>query len=73
MTISVDWHDDDDNSFTIHWDENDPFESVFNDWTEQDFLDYFTRYARDIINELGPDSSEEWSEEDWGNEEDVTL
>jgi hypothetical protein len=70
MTISVDWHDDD-NSFTIHWDENDPTESVFNDWTEQDFLDYFTRYARDVINELGPDSSEEWSDED--EEGDVTL
>ena len=72
MTISVDWPDNS-NSFTIHWDENDPHESVFNTWTEQDFLDYFTHYARDIINELGPDSSEEWSEEDWGNEEDVTL
>lgn len=73
MTISVDWHDED--SFTIHWDENDPFESVFNDWTEQDFLDYFTRYARDTINKLGPDSSEEWSEEGEDEDEgkDVTL
>lgn len=61
MTISVDWHDDD--SFTISWDENDPAESVFNSWTEEDFLGYFTRYARDTILAYEPDSSEEWSEE----------
>jgi hypothetical protein len=67
MTTSVDWPDNSD-SFTIHWDENDPAESVFNDWTEQDFLDYFTRYARDTIAAYEPDSSEEWDEEG-----DVTL
>jgi len=30
---------DSDNQFTISWDENDPYESIFNDWTEQDFID----------------------------------
>jgi hypothetical protein len=68
MTISVDWPDGSD-SFTIHWDENDPTESVFNNWTEQDFLDLFMTHAREVINELGPDSSEEWSEEDGECEE----
>jgi len=29
---------EDDNTFTISWDENDPIESVFNTWTEEDFI-----------------------------------
>ena len=28
-----------DGSFTISWDENSPTESIFNTWTEEDFLD----------------------------------
>ena len=28
-----------DNSFEISWDEKDPQESMFNTWTESDFLD----------------------------------
>ena len=34
MTIEVTDHND--GTFTISWDENDPLESVFNDWTEED-------------------------------------
>ena len=30
-----------DGSFTIEWDENDPQESILNDWTKQDFIDFF--------------------------------
>ena len=30
-----------DGSFTIDWDENDPQESILNDWTKQDFIDFF--------------------------------
>ena len=33
-----------DNQFTISWDENDPYESIFNDWTEQDFIDYLQSF-----------------------------
>ena len=29
---------DGENTFTISWDENDPIESMFNDWTEEDFI-----------------------------------
>ena len=29
---------EDDNTFTITWDENDPEESIFNTWTEEDFI-----------------------------------
>ena len=40
MTIEVEeWYDADGKlNLTITWDENDPIESQFNDWTEQDFL-----------------------------------
>ena len=40
MTIKVDeWYDGDGKlNLTIQWDENDPFERQFNDWTGQDFL-----------------------------------
>jgi len=33
--------ENDDGSFTIDWDENDPQESILNDWTKQDFIDFF--------------------------------
>lgn len=29
---------EDDNTFTISWDENDPEEKIFNTWTEEDFI-----------------------------------
>lgn len=40
MTIDVEeWYDGDGKlNLTITWDENDPIESQFNDWTETDFL-----------------------------------
>ena len=37
--INVEEHED--GSFTISWDENDPQESILNDWTKQDFIDFF--------------------------------
>lgn len=30
--------EEDDGSFTISWDENDPQESILNTWTEKDFI-----------------------------------
>lgn len=40
MTIEVEeWYDGDGKlNLTISWDDTDPIESQFNDWTEQDFL-----------------------------------
>ena len=40
MTINVDeWYDGDGKlNLTISWDENDPIESQFNNWTKKDFL-----------------------------------
>ena len=33
--------DNGDGSFIIEWDENDPQESILNDWTKEDFIDFF--------------------------------
>ena len=35
----IDVKENEDGSFDISWDENDPVESVLNTWTEQDFID----------------------------------
>ena len=34
----IDVKQEDDGSFTIYWDENDPKESILNTWTEEDFI-----------------------------------
>lgn len=44
MTIEVVQNDD--KSFTITWDENDPQESILNEWTEQDFIDAIVQEAK---------------------------
>ena len=33
--------DNGDGSFIIEWDENDPEESILNDWTKEDFIQFF--------------------------------
>jgi hypothetical protein len=38
-----------DGSFTISWDENDPVESILNTWTEQDFIDVITQRCQDLL------------------------
>jgi len=40
-----------DGSFTIDWDPNDPVESVFNTWTEEDFIQCIADSAREILGE----------------------
>jgi hypothetical protein len=37
--------ENDDGSFTLEWDENDPVESMMNDWTEEDFVRVITEAA----------------------------
>jgi hypothetical protein len=37
-----------DNSFEISWDEKDPQESVFNTWTERDFLDAIQKHLDNL-------------------------
>ena len=47
--------DNEDGSFIIEWDENDPAESIFNDWTKEDFIQFFKWAAK---NELRKDAEQ---------------
>ena len=40
----IDCKENEDGSFTISCDENDPEESIFNNWTEEDFTNAITNY-----------------------------
>jgi hypothetical protein len=42
MTIKVEKNKD--GTFDISWDQNDPQESMFNTWTESDFIDAISKY-----------------------------
>lgn len=44
----IDVKENEDGSFTITWDENDPVESVLNTWTESNFI----QVIMDRVNEL---------------------
>jgi len=35
--------------FEISWDPNDPTESLFNTWTEQDFIDMLMKQCEEVI------------------------
>jgi len=39
---------DDENRFTIYWDENDPQEKIFNDYTEEDFINLIQNYLKSL-------------------------
>ena len=38
----------DDKTFTISWDENDPKEKIFNDYTEEDFINLIQNYLNTL-------------------------
>ena len=38
----------DDKTFTISWDENDPQEKMFNDYTEEDFINLIQNYLKSL-------------------------
>jgi hypothetical protein len=42
---------EEDGSFTISWDENDPKESMFNSWTKEDFQNAIGQYLKQIGND----------------------
>ena len=44
MTIKV--TENGNKTFTIHWDENDPKESILNEWTQQDFINAIEDYLQ---------------------------
>ena len=60
--------DNEDGSFIIEWDENDPQESIFNDWTKEDFIQFFKWAAKNELREDTKESGEE-SQEDYYNSE----
>lgn len=52
MTImAIDVKEEQDGSLTILWDENDPIESMLNDWTEQDFINVITERLTKVVKE----------------------
>jgi len=48
-----------DGVFTIEWDPDDPVEHVFNDWTEQDFIDVIMKYAQEVIDKHSEQQNDE--------------
>jgi len=55
MTIKV--TEKDDNSFEISWDENDPRESIFNHYTEEDFIRVITEYLDNLKENDGTETN----------------
>lgn len=43
--------------FIIEWDENDPGESIFNSFTEKDFIDLLEYYSKKELNKIKNSSS----------------
>jgi len=44
-------------TFTIEWDEKDPGESIFNSFTEQDFIDLLQYYCEQELDKIENSSS----------------
>lgn len=40
---------EEDGSWTFDWDQNHPVTSIFNDWTEKDFMDMLLNAAQEVI------------------------
>ena len=55
MTIEV--TENEDNSFTISWDETSPTESIFNTWTEEDFVRAITDYLDNLKENDGTETN----------------
>ena len=49
----IECRENDDGTFTITWDQDDPVESQLNDWTEEDFVEVLMTYAQE---QLGDDN-----------------
>ena len=58
------------NTFTIEWDENDPQESIFNTFTEEDFIEVLRHYAeKSLVESKYSKQSREESQETNYNDE----
>ena len=61
-----------DGKLQIEWDENDPLESIFNDWTEKDFQDFFAYCASKDSGEFRKESGETGDWETEVEEDDIS-
>jgi len=43
--------ENEDKTFTISWDETSPTESIFNTWTEADFINAISQYLQKLEND----------------------
>jgi len=59
----VDCTQNEDGTFTITWDQNDPQESIFNDWTEKDFINAIQDYLNTFQEPGEVDNNEETAEQ----------
>lgn len=50
--------ENEDGSLQIEWDPNDERWSMFNDFTEQDFIDMITSYCKTVLDDHGVDYSD---------------
>jgi len=50
--------ENEDGTLQIEWDPNDARWSMFNDFTEQDFIDMVTSYCKTVLDEHGVDYSD---------------
>lgn len=49
----IDVKENEDGTFTISWDKDDPNEAVFNDYTAEDFINLIRDYCEKILAESG--------------------
>ena len=47
MTIEV--VEQEDGSFSISWDPEDPAESIMNDWVEEDFIEAVRKQCKEVL------------------------
>lgn len=48
----IDVKEEDDGTFTISWDENDPSESFLNSWTEEDFINAIMDHVQKTLDNI---------------------
>ena len=51
MIMTIEVNENEDGSFEISWDENHPTESMFNNWTAEDFKNAISDYLDKLKNE----------------------
>lgn len=47
----IDCKENEDGSFTITWNPNDPVESVLNTWTEENFIEAIAKQCKEVLKE----------------------